>query len=182
MAHNCGGKSGSTLKSLRVVIKGIERFCEVIAKAAGWIIVVIMVITVYDVVMRYFFSATTAWAYELAGLLLPFIWLLAGGYLLTTDFHVRMDVLYHRLSPRKQAITELVTYMLFFLYCGLLLYYGWDKFWVSFLRHEHSRTMWAPPLWPFRAAIPVGAGLILLAGIAKYIRNLYTAITGRTLE
>jgi TRAP-type mannitol/chloroaromatic compound transport system permease small subunit len=43
-------------------------------------------------------------------------------------------------------------------------------------------TMWKPLLWPFKVWLPVGVGLILLAGIAKYIRDLYIAITGRPLE
>lgn len=170
------------MRWLVFVVRGIDTFCAAIAKAARWIIVFLMAITVYDVVMRYAFTATTVWAYELGGLLLAPLWLLAGGYLLSQDGHVSMDVLYRRLTPRKRAIIDLVTYILFFFYMGLLLYYGWDKFWTSFLRSECSRTMWGPPIWPFRAAIFIGAGLILLAGIAKYIRNLHIAITGRILE
>lgn len=170
------------MRWLIFVVRSTDTFCAAIAKAAKWIIVFLMVITVYDVVMRYVLTATTVWAYELGGLLLAPLWLLAGGYLLSQDGHVSMDVLYRRLAPRKRAIIDLVTYTLFFFYISLLLTEGWDNFWVSFLRSEHSRTMWGPPIWPFKAAIPAGAGIILLAGIAKYIRNLHIAITGRTLE
>jgi len=170
------------MKWLRFAVQGIDALSESIAKTIRWLILFTMSITVYDIVLRFFFGAPTIWAYELGGLLLGPIWLLAGSYVLSRDGHVRMDVFYRRLPPRGQAIMDLATHTLFFFYCGLILIYGWDFFWLSFIRNEHSRSVWGPPLWPFTAALPVGAGLILLVGIAKYIRDLYIAITGRHLE
>ena len=170
------------MKWLRLAVQCIDDFSEIIAKTVSWIIIITMSTTIYAVVMRYFFDAPTIWAYELGGLLLAPFWLLAGGYVLLQNAHVRMDVFYRRLTPRKQAILDLVTYTLFFFYCGLILIYGWEYSWLSFIRQKRSaRSLWRPILWPFDAAIPVGAGLILLAGMAKYIRDLYTAITGRRL-
>ena len=170
------------MKWLRFAVQRIDAFSEIIAKTVIWLVLITMSTTVYDAVMRYFFDAPTVWAYELGGLLLAPFWLLGGGYVLLQNAHVRMDVFYRRLPPRKQAIMDLVTYTLFFFYCSLILIYGWDYFWLSFTRQDHSRTLWKPVLWPFKAFIPAGAGLILLAGIAKYIRDLYIAITGRLLE
>jgi len=170
------------MKWLRFAVQRIDTFSESLAKIVSWIVIVTMSTTIYDVVLRYFFDAPTIWAYELGGLLLAPFWLLAGGYVLLQNAHVRMDVFYRRLTPRKQAILDLVTYMLFFFYCSLILMYGWDYFWLSFTRQDRSRTLWKPTMWPFKAMIPAGAGLILLAGIAKYIRDLYIAITGRPLE
>lgn len=170
------------MKWLRLIVQRIDGFSEIIAKSIRWIILFLMCITMYDVVMRYFFNAPTIWAYQLAGLLFAPLWLLAGAWLLSQDEHVRMDVIYLRFTSRGRAIIDLVTYTFFFFYCILILTYGWDWFWLSFIRQEHLRTIWKPLLWPFKAAIPIGAGLILLAGIAKYIRDFHMAITGRTLE
>ena len=170
------------MKWLRFAVQRIDAISEVTGKSIRWLMLVIMSITVYDVVMRYFFNAPTIWAYELSGLLLCPFWLLGGAYVLLHDGHVRLDIWYRRLAPRKQAITDLVTYTLFFFYCGLLLIYGWDHFWTSFIKDERSITMFGPPMWPFKLMIPMGAALILLQGIAKYIRDLHTAITGRRLE
>ena len=170
------------MKWLRFAVRRIDGFSEIIAKAIRWLVLIIMSITVYDVVMRYFLNAPTVWAYELAGLLLGPFWLLGGAYVLLHEGHVRLDILYRRLAPRRQAIMDLVTYTLFFFYCSLILIHGWDYFCFSFIRLEHSLTMWGPPIWPFKLAIPIAAALILLQGIAKYIRDLYIAITGRPLE
>jgi len=170
------------MKWLRFAVQGIDAFNEIIEKTIRWLILFIMSITIYHVVLRYFFDAPTIWAYELSGLLFAPLWFLVGGYVLLKNIHVRMDIFYRRLTPRKQAIIDLATYTFFFFYCGLILIYGWEYSWLSFIRQKRSaRSLWRPTLWPFDAAIPVGAGLILLAGMAKYIRDLYIAITGRRL-
>ena len=170
------------MKWLRFAAQGIEGFSETVAKTVRWLVLVTMSITIYDVAMRFFFNDPTIWAYELSGLLLGPFWLLGGAYLPLQDGHVRMDVFHRRLAPRKRAILDLVTYTLFFFYCTFILIYGWDYVWMSFMRQEHLRSLWKPLLWPFKMWIPVGASLILLAGVAKYIRDLYLAITGRSLS
>ena len=167
---------------LRFALKFIDAISEWVAKVTCWLIIVMMVITVYEVVTRHILQSPSHWPYELSGLLLGPLWLLGGAYVLLVGGHVNLDLLYRRLPRRGQAVIELVTYSLFFLYCILILLGGWDYFWLAFIRHAHSRSVWGPPLAPFWVMIPIGAGLILLTGIAKYIRNLYIAITGTLLE
>ena len=170
------------MKWLRPSVRGIDSFTDTVGKVIRWLVLVIMSITVYDVIMRYFFNAPTIWAYELSGLLLGPFWLLAGGYVILHDGHVRLDVLFRRFSPRAQSIIDLVTHPLLFFYCIVVMIKGWDYFWFSFMRHEHTVTVWGPPIWPFKLIILIGVGLFLLQGVAKYIRDLYIGITGRALE
>ena len=170
------------MKWLALVVRRIDQSNNVIVKVVSLLVLVSMTTTLYDVIMRYFFHAPTIWAYELGGLLLGPFWLLGGGYVLLQDAHVRMDVLHRRLSYRSQAIVDLVTYTFFLFYCSLILIYGIDHTWTSFIRQDHSRTLWKPLLWPWRAIVPLGAALILVAGIAKYARDFHMAITGRRLE
>jgi TRAP-type mannitol/chloroaromatic compound transport system permease small subunit len=47
---------------------------------------------------------------------------------------------------------------------------------------EVSQSDWAPPLWPFKLAIPLGALLLLLQGFANLISDVYTAVTGKGVE
>jgi len=178
----CQITMGKRVKWLRFTVQRIDGFIEIITKSVCWLILVLMSITFYDVVMRYFFNAPTIWAYELVGLLFAPLWLLTGAYLLSHNEHVRMDIFYRHLSPRKKAIMDLVTYTLFLFYSISILVYGWEWFCLSFTRQDHSQTIWRPILWPFKVFIPIGVGLLLFAGLAKYIRDLYIAITGRVLE
>jgi TRAP-type mannitol/chloroaromatic compound transport system permease small subunit len=170
------------MKWLRLAVRAIDASSDMVPKYVCWLILALMALTFYDVVMRYFFNDPTIWIYEFVGLLFGPLWLLVGAYLLTHDEHVRMDILWRRLTPRQQAIVDLVTYTLFLLYAILILIYGCDWFWTSLIRGGQSRTIWHPYLWPFKLFIPLGVGLMLLAGIAKYIRDFYMAITGRRLD
>jgi TRAP-type mannitol/chloroaromatic compound transport system permease small subunit len=84
-----------------------------------------------------------------------------------------------RLTNRQKAVLDLITFTLFFLYFGIIVFYAWNDWWGSYSMTERSRSVWGPVLWPFKLAIPLGISLLLLAGISKYIRDLYVAITGR---
>jgi len=169
------------MRRLRFALKSIDAISGWVARLAGCMLLVWIPITVYDVIMRYFFSAPTVWAYELSGLLFGPFWLLGGAYVLKEKAHVSFELFYRRLTPRGQAIMDLVTYTLFFYYCGLILKFGWDHFWLAVVKDQHTSSIWGPPLAPFWLMIPIGAGLILLVGIAKYIRDLHMAVTGRPI-
>lgn len=167
---------------LQSALHSIDAISQWAANIASCILVVWIPITVYDVIMRYFLRAPTVWAYELSGLLFGPFWLLGGAYVLKENAHVSFELFYRRLTPRGQAIIDLVTYTLFFYYCGLIVKFGCNHFWLAATKDLHTSSIWAPPLAPFWLMIPIGAALILLQGIAKYIRNLHMAVTGRPLE
>ena len=86
--------------------------------------------------------------------------------------HVRGDILYGFLSPRAQAGIDLVLYLLFF-FPGViaLAWAGIDFFEVSLAQNEHSSIAAdGPPIYPFKAMIPVAGAFLLLQGVAEVIR------------
>lgn len=167
------------MEKLKKAVWLMESLSTGVAKGVKWLIPCFVVITIIDVGLRYFFQAPTLWARELVSLLFGPMWMLTGAYLLTTDEQVRMDLVFQYFSMRKKAIFDLITFTLFFFYFGVMVFYGWQDWWSTLINNEHSRSIWRPVMWPFKLAIPVGVSLLLIAGVAKYIRDLYTAITGR---
>ena len=73
----------------------------------------------------------------------------------------------------------MVTWLFFFLFIGAVTYYGWDSFYMSYVRQAHSHSAWGPPLWPWRLTVPIACGLLLLQGVVVYAGHLYKTITGR---
>ena len=108
-------------------------------------------------------------------------WVLGGAYVLSRDAHVKMEVVYTRLPLRWRAILDLITAPVFFAFVGILLWQGWKMALMSISVLEHTNTMWGPPAYFSKMVIPLGAALILLQGLAKFIRDLITAITGKQL-
>jgi len=139
----------------------------------------LMVIMVFEVIARYVFNAPTNWAYELSTFVFSGACLLGGGYVLLHKGHVNIDILYSHLRPRGRAVIDLCTAPFFFLFIGILLWQGTIFFLNSLAYWEHSTTVWAPPLYPIKLALPIGAALILLQGVVKFIKDIIIAIRGQ---
>lgn len=167
------------MDKLRIAVQFMDGLSKGVTKCVMWLILFFMVVIIFDVVLRYFFQSPTIWARELVALLFGPLWMLTGAYLLTTDEHVRMDLLFQHFSNRKKALVDLITFTLFFLYFGTMVFYAWKDWWSCCKMAEHSRSVWGPVLWPFKLGIPIGISLLLMAGMAKFIRDLYVTITGR---
>jgi len=156
-----------------------ESLNQWVGQILSFLFYALMVIMIYEVVARYVFNAPTNWAYELCSFFFSAACLLGGGYLLLHKAHINIDILYNRLSPRGKAIIDLCSAPFFFIFIGILLWQGTILFLNSLFYWEHSTTVWAPPLYPIKLALPVGAALILLQGIVKFIKDIIIATRGQ---
>lgn len=149
---------------------------------ARWATLLMIFAMLYEAIGRYILNSPTIWAHEFSQMLWGFYILLGGAYVLRHDAHVNFDLVQRRVSARVRAILDSFTYLIFFVLCIAILYYAIPFAWESVLRLEHSRTQWSPPVWPIKVFVPIAIFLILLQGVAKYIRSLYMSITGRELS
>jgi TRAP-type mannitol/chloroaromatic compound transport system permease small subunit len=166
---------------LRRLVNGIDVFSRRTGRVVAYFVPLMMLILLYEVVVRRVFGNPTNWAHELSLYLFGSYFILLGGYALYSRSHIAMDLLYGRWSPRRKAIVDLFTALLFFFFIGALLWLGGEYALKSAMRLELSRSAWHPPIWPFKMMMPVGALFILLAGVAKFIRDLTMAIRGKEL-
>ena len=167
------------MRVLGKVFHIIDMISEWSGKLVSFLLLPLIAFIVYDVLMRYVFNAPTDWAHELSYLMFGTIWIIGGAYALVKGSHVKMEVIYNRLPLRRRAIIDLITAPLFFVFIGILLWKGWDLAWSSVLRLEHSNSFWSPPLYPVKMMIPLGAFLLLLQGVVRFIRDAIIATTGR---
>ncbi len=126
----------------------------------------------YEVVSRYVFNSPTNWAHESMFLMFGMQYLIAGGFVLREGGHVRVDVLYTNLSTRTKAILDLVTSVFFFIFTFALLVTGWTFFSDSFGQREVSFTEWGIQYYPIKFALPVGAALLILQGLAQLLNDI----------
>ena len=172
----------SGLPSVRTLFtSGTDRI-EAISRFSGeyvayWSVIAVFVYY-YEVVARYVFNSPTNWAHEAMFLMFGMQYLISGAYAYLTDSHVRVDVLYARLSPRAKAITDLLTSVFFFIFAGTILGTGYIFFNDSIGVWEVSFTEWAIQYWPVKATIILGAVLILLQGFAKVSKDVQTVVRG----
>ena len=140
---------------------------------AYWSIIAVFVYY-YEVMVRYVFNSPTNWAHEGMFLMFGMQYLLAGGFCLREQAHVRVDVIYMHFSDKVKAIADVITSIFFFIFILTLLVSGWIFFYDSFSINEVSFTEWGIQYYPIKFALPLGAFLILLQGIARLAEDIHT--------
>ena len=136
-------------------------------------LMLIMAFLIYEVILRYFFRSPTIWAHESSQILFGVYGIGIGAYALLHKYHVRMDVLYDILSPRKKALMDILTAPIIFYWSGLLLIYGAKFAYYSMSIWEHSTSVWSPPIWPLKLMIPISAFLMILQAFSDLIKNIH---------
>lgn len=164
---------------LKPVARGVNTTNEWIGRILSVGILPITLLVVFEVVMRYALRSPTVWGTELLAQLFAGYILLGGGYTLLHRAHVNMDVVYVRLSPRTQAVLDVITAAVVFLYCIMLIQQGGRLALESWELGRTSGTDWNPPLFPVQALLPLGAFLMLIQAAIKFARDLAFALTGR---
>lgn len=170
------------MRTVLAIVRLINQTNRVVGGIVAMMIIVLTVLILLEVVLRYGFSAPTVWGTELTTLLFATYVLLGGGYALLKGDHVRMDVLYSRFSDRGKAVLDLITAPFALLYIGVLFVEGNSMLLEAI---ESKRTLssdWAPLMWPWLLAMPIGVGLLGLQVIANMLSNFWMAATGRGLE
>jgi len=171
------------------LIEAIKRVLFVIDTVNGWVgkamtflILPIFGLLLIEVIRRYLFNSPTVWGNELTQMLFGVYVILPGGYILMQGGHVNVDIISSKLSPRNRALLDIVSSSLFFVFAGFLLYYGSSLAWESASMLETSQTAWDVPIYPVKLAIPLGAFLLLIQGIAKLVRDIVFYTTGEDIS
>jgi TRAP-type mannitol/chloroaromatic compound transport system permease small subunit len=168
---------------LRSVVKAIDALSGWVGNYAAWLILPNVLALVYEFIARYLLGSPTIWSYEVTYFLYGSHFLLGAAYTLSIRSHIRIDIFYHRFSPRKQAIVDLCGYLVFFFPVMLVLVYAGIQFAVqSFEMGEKSGlSPWRPYLYPYKAVVVIALFLLLLQGIAESIRNIYQGIARKEM-
>ena len=169
---------------MRVLIEAL-RITDSINEWAGnifkFLVIALMLFVSYDVIMRYIFLRPTEWGQEVNGYLQLGVVFLGGGYALLHNAHVRVDNIYKRLPLRGKAIVEVLTYLVLFAICTVLIWKGGEVAWGSLRKGTLSPSSWGPPMWPSQMLIPIGGVLIGIQGLSRWIRSLYALVKGEEL-
>lgn len=163
---------------MRACIRIISKITDVTGLILMWFPWILTVIIVWEVVMRNFLNRPTIWAHEISVMVFAVLTITSGAYALKEKAHVNMDLFYTRLSDRGKAIMNIITFPAIFIFVGVLLWLGWDFAVRSYMMQERSISTWHPLIWPVKLAIPFGAALLLLQGIALFLGDILTLIDG----
>jgi TRAP-type mannitol/chloroaromatic compound transport system permease small subunit len=151
----------------------VDALTEGVGKAASWLILLAVLISAGNAVMRYAFNlSSNAWL-EVQWYLFAAVFLLCAGYALKHNQHVRIDVVAARLPRRTQVWIEIFGTVLFLLpTAALILWLSWPVFVSAWHSGEVSTNANGLVLWPARALVPAGFALLLLQGLAELVKRI----------
>ena len=166
------------MRKLTAILGFIDALNDWVGRVISFGVLLMFLLVLSEVIRRYFFNAPTVWGTELTQLTFGMYVVLSGGHIMRWGGHVNVDILYSRFSLKAKNIIDIITFSLFFLFCGMMVLYGGSLAWESLTIWEHSNSAWGPPIYPVKMMIPIGAFLLLLQGVAKLIRDILTLVHG----
>lgn len=156
---------------MNAIANAIDAFNELFGRIIAPLIAIMTLVVLYDIGLRFFVGRPSDWAFDITKMLFGAHFMLMAAYGLRHHVHVEVDVIKRLLSRKKQAALDVIGYLIFFApFMWMLTNLGWSFFMRSFSRSETTYGMVSIPVYPIKGVIVVTAVLILLQGIAIFIR------------
>ena len=163
---------------LRRAADAVDRMNDAIGTAIAWLSLFMVLFGAYNAVARWAtrivgFNLSSNAFNELQWYAFSTIFLLGAAWGLRHDVHVRVDVVYSRLSARARAWIDLLGSLLFLLpFCVMMLWVSWPPVMRSFLIREVSPDPGGLPRWPIKALLLVSFALLFVQGLAIAVRQV----------
>ena len=143
-----------------------------VGKYAIWLILASTVISGVNAIVRKVFNMSSNAYLEVQWYFFAASFLLAAGYTLLNNEHVRIDVLSSRLSKRGQTWIDIIGFRFFLTpICLAVLWYGIPFFLQGYFSGEMSYNAGGLIRWPVYAMIPLGFTLLMLQGWSELIKR-----------
>lgn len=151
----------------------VDRIVIRMGKLAAWLIVPLIVVTIFDVVTRRFFVLGSTKLQELEWHFHTGLFALTLGFAYLKDAHVRVDLVREKLPTRAKVWIEFVGCLVFLLpYAALILYFGWSFVVHSYQQQEISAaTTGLSYRWAIKSVILAGFVLVIMAGVSTLVRK-----------
>ena len=167
------------MNALLAFSRTVDRANEAIGKATTWLILVVVVISAGNAVVRYAFDWSSNGLLEIQWYLFSAVFLLCVAYVLNRNEHIRIDVIAGRTSARTQNWIDVFGIVVFLLPMVIItMSLSWPVFMNAWHTGETSANPGGLIRWPVRLLMPVGFFLLLLQGLSELVKRI-AFLTGR---
>jgi TRAP-type mannitol/chloroaromatic compound transport system permease small subunit len=158
------------------IARPIEALVRFVGRLALYLVMTMAAVQFGIVILRYVFGLNFIAMQESVTYMHGAVFLLAGGYALLTDDHVRVDIFYREASPHKKAFVDLAgTYLFLFPFCFVALWAAGPYVANSWAVHEGSMEQsGVRGVYLLKTLIPIYLILLALAGFANATRAAET--------
>jgi TRAP-type mannitol/chloroaromatic compound transport system permease small subunit len=166
-------KETNKVAALLKLSRLIDALSEFVGRWVSWLILAAVLISAGNAVVRKAFdSSSNAWL-EIQWYLFSAVFLLAAGYTLLRQEHVKIDVIFGRWSKRTQIKIEIFGYLVFLLpFTYAVVSEFMPLFMNAFRSGEMSENAGGLVRWPVYALVPAGFVLLGLQGVSEIIKRI----------
>lgn len=161
------------MQRLLYVSRLIDRLNQRIGNSILWLILVAVLISAGNALVRKVFQISSNALLEVQWYLFSAVFLLGAGYALLKNAHVRIDFFASCLSRRTVHWIEIVGIAVFLLpLCFMLIDLSWPLVWNAWASGEMSQNAGGLIRWPVYLLLPVGLTLLFLQGVSELIKRV----------
>jgi TRAP-type C4-dicarboxylate transport system permease small subunit len=168
-------------KAIKIYVKYVDLINRTLGQIMMYTIFVMMGILIFSTISRTIFDVPYIWVVEMAQFTMAAYYLLGGGYSMQLDAHVRMDVIYEKLTIKRRAFTDSITAFCLVFYLIVLFIGGLSSTEYALEYGQKNYSAWAPPMAPIKIIMTIGIFLMLLQATAIFLKDLATA-RGKSLS
>ena len=164
------------------IVSFLTSIVTAITTKTAWINMLVMFTILIQVTLRYGFHAGEAWVDEFIWHLYAFF-MFGLSYAITTDSHIRVDIVHMKFTKKKQRIIEVLG-IVFLIMPFTIIIFEHSVGWVhhSFMANEFSEnTTGLPYRWVVKSLLPISLVLIFIASLSELIKNVVLLIHGENV-
>jgi TRAP-type mannitol/chloroaromatic compound transport system permease small subunit len=161
------------MQGLLAISRMIDAFNERVGKTLAWLILVAVIVSAVNAIIRKTFNiSSNAWL-EAQWYLFGAVFLGCAAYTFLHNEHIRIDIFSSRMSRRYRNIIEIIGHVFFLMpLCIMMIVYGTPFFLKSFAISEMSTNAGGLIQWPAKLMIPVGFSMLLAQAISELIKRI----------
>ncbi len=161
------------MQSLMKLSRGIDAFTRWTGKRLAWLILVAVVVSAMNAIVRKSFDVSSNSWLELQWVLFSIVFLLCSPWTLLDNEHIRIDIVNNALPKTVRNVIDLVGHAFFLLpLCIVMIITGGPFFMRSVEINEQSGNAGGLPQWPAKSLIIVAFAFLFVQGISELIKRI----------
>jgi TRAP-type mannitol/chloroaromatic compound transport system permease small subunit len=161
------------VQSLLKLSRAIDAFTRWTGKRLAWLILVAVVVSALNAIVRKTFDTSSNSWLELQWVLFSIVFLLCSPWTLLDNEHIRIDIVNNLLPNKVRNVIDLVGHAFFLLPLTIVMIITGVPFFLrSFQINEQSGNAGGLPQWPAKSLIMLGFAFLLVQGISEFIKRI----------
>ncbi|PJG55279.1 C4-dicarboxylate ABC transporter [Bradyrhizobium forestalis] len=161
------------MQALLKLSSRIDAFTRWTGKRLAWLIVLAVIISAVNAIVRKTFDTSSNSWLELQWVLFSIVFLLCSPWTLLDNEHIRIDIVNNALPKTARNVIDVIGHFFFLIpLCVVMIITGVPFFQRSFQINEQSGNAGGLPQWPAKSLIMIGFALLLVQGISELIKRI----------